>query len=99
MSGRDLLLLCLCYFVFAEGLSWITASWPGPCLVQEENYDEGSNKKNCATFVAGMVTVTGRAIEIIKSHDNDKAIVAFFTIVLAISTIGLWVATQFANKH
>src|SRR5580700_349525 len=95
MSRRSVFLLCLCYLIFAEGLSWITVSWPG-CLVQEENQQEASNQtdqKNCATFLAGMVIVAGRAVDVIKRDDNDKAIVAAFTIVLALSTIGLWTAT------
>jgi hypothetical protein len=35
-----------------------------------------------------------RGFEWIKHDDNDKAVVAAFTIVLALSTIGLWLATN-----
>jgi hypothetical protein len=97
MSRQDWFILCLCYFLFAEGLSWITASWPGrPCLVQQESYKEAAHQadqKHCATFFAGTIIVASRAVDLIKRDDNDKAIVAAFTIVLAFSTIGLWVAT------
>jgi hypothetical protein len=96
MSGRDLFVLCFFYIFFAEGLSWITASWPGPCLVYEESQKEPANEadqKHCATFFAGMLILAERTVDIIKRGENDKAIVAAFTVVLALSTIGLWVAT------
>lgn len=96
MSRRDLFLWCLCFLLIAEDLSWVTASWPGPCLVQEESVQKTSDhidQKDCATFLAGMVLVAGRSVDWIKRDENDKAIVAAFTIVLALSTIGLWTAT------
>jgi hypothetical protein len=96
MSRQDWFILCLCYLLFAEGLSWIAASGPPPCLIQVEHTQELGNQgdqKYCATFFAGMIIVVERTVDIIKSHDNDKAIVAAFTIVLGLSTIGLWIAT------
>jgi hypothetical protein len=96
MTGRDFVLLCLCFVLFAEALSWHTASWPGACLVQEDSRQQFPNQtdqENCATFFAGMLIVAQRGVDVIKRDDNDKAIVAAFTIVLALSTIGLWIAT------
>jgi len=83
---RNGLLLAFCYLLFAEFLSWITASWPGPCLIQWEHPE-------CPTFIAGIVLMTERASDFIKHDDHDKVIVAAFTAVLALSTIGLWLAT------
>ena len=30
---RFLLVLAFLFLLFAEGLSWVTASWPGECIV------------------------------------------------------------------
>jgi hypothetical protein len=65
-------------------------------LVYEESHQqavEPGDQKHCATFLAGTIIVAQRTVDLIKRDDNDKAIVAAFTIVLALSTIGLWVAT------
>lgn len=40
-----------------------------------------------------MLIVATQVLDIIKRDDNDKAIVSAFTIILGISTIGLWIAT------
>lgn len=88
------LLLVLSLLVFAEGLSWVTASWPSPCLITIENDDEAAynnNQKSCPTFHVGTEIFLSRLDKFIAGH--DKSIVAAFTIVLAVSTIGLWLAT------
>lgn len=90
------ILFALVYLVFLEGLSWHTASWPPPCLVSEPHQEKASeqhHEKQCVTFLAGLAILSAKGVDLIKTHDNDKVIVALFTIVLAISTIGLWLAT------
>jgi hypothetical protein len=92
---RFLLVLAFLFLLFAEGLSWVTASWPGECIVSPEQNDAASNQanqKNCPTFHVGMWILVKRADGVIGRH--DKSIVAVFTIVLAISTIGLWRSTR-----
>lgn len=94
---RELLFGIFCFLLIAEFLSWWTASWPGPCLVEiAENQQESSKHdypKNCATFFAGSLIALSNGAEFVKTDDNDKVIVAGFTTVLAVSTIGLWLAT------
>lgn len=83
--------------MFAEGLSWFTAGGLGPCLIEPEHSQQAADDnghKDCPTFFAGMLLSFERGFEWIKRDDNDKAVVAGFTIVLAISTIGLWFATN-----
>ncbi len=88
------MLLLLGVLVIAEGLSGVTASWPSPCLITIKSEDEAAyndNEKSCPTFHAGSEIILARLDTFIGSH--DKSIVAAFTVVLAISTIGLWFAT------
>jgi hypothetical protein len=90
-------LIVVCFLVFAEGLSWITASGPGQCLVPKvtrENAPSGHDTTECATFLSGMTILAGRGADFIRRDDNDKVIVAAFTVILAVSTIGLWLATN-----
>jgi len=96
MNGqtRLLLLLIFGFLAFAEASSWVTASWPGDCLVNPEQGPRSSNdanQKDCPTFIAGSLILLKRADRVIGRH--DKSIVAVFTVVLAVSTIGLWIAT------
>ena len=87
-------LLIIGFLAFAEFSSWITASWPGDCVVSPEQYNNAANQteqKYCPTFVSGAWIILKRTDAAISSH--DKSIVAVFTVVLAVSTIGLWGAT------
>jgi hypothetical protein len=97
MVGKQVWFLWLLSFLlFAEALSWWTAGGLGPCLIQPEHNQQTANddkEQDCPTFFAGSLLLSQRGVEWIKSNDNDKAVVAGFTIVLAISTIGLWFAT------
>jgi len=98
MERRDLWLCVLSFLLFAEASSWLTG---GPnsalCLLEPQNSEQAFNddqQKDCPTFFAGSLLLGHRGFEWIKRDDNDKAVVAGFTIVLAISTIGLWLATN-----
>lgn len=96
MGKRVLFLGLLCFLLFAEALSWWTAGGLGPCLVTPEHSQQAANdneEHDCPTFFAGFLRLGERGFDWVKSSDNDKAVVAGFTIVLAISTIGLWLAT------
>jgi hypothetical protein len=97
MERRVFFLCLLSFLMFAEGLSWLTAGGLGPCLVKPEHSQQATddNKhQDCPTFFAGTLLSFERGFEWVKRDDNDKAVVAGFTVVLAISTIGLWLATN-----
>jgi hypothetical protein len=94
-SVRQWVLIAVCYLLFLEGLSWVTSAGPGPCVVYPEQHSgagQNDNQKSCATFFDGSLILLGRLNHFIERH--DKSIVATFTVVLAISTIGLWLATK-----
>jgi hypothetical protein len=96
MERRVFFLCLLSFLMFAEGLSWWTAGGLEPCLVKPEHSQQAANDnehEGCPTFFAGSLLTFERGFDWIKHEDNDKAVVAGFTIVLAISTIGLWFAT------
>jgi hypothetical protein len=97
MERREFWLYLLCFILFAEFSSWFTAGPNSPlCLIEPEQSYQASNnhQKDCPTFFAGSILLGQRGFEWIKRDDNDKAVVAGFTVVLAISTIGLWLATK-----
>ena len=82
---------------FRSGFELVDRRRMGPCLVQVEPSGQASANKeehDCPTFFAGSLLLYQRGFEWIKHDDNDKAVVAAFTIVLALSTIGLWLATN-----
>jgi hypothetical protein len=96
MNGRtaSTIIFWLYFLIFAEMLSWETASWPGPCIVQASDVHEPADhgiQHQCPTFLAGVGILIERSDKFIEGH--DKSIVAAFTVVLALSTIGLWLAT------
>ena len=96
MGKRFVAVWLLCFLLFAEASSWVTAGGLGPCLIAAEHSQQTANndeQQDCPTFFAGSLILGQRGFEWVKSNDNDKAVVAGFTIVLAISTIGLWLAT------
>ena len=99
MLKREFLFLLLIAVAVLELLSWETASWPSSCVIQmthEEQAARHYNEKDCPTFFSGSLILLGRADHVIESH--DKSIVAGFTIILALSTIGLWLATFALQK-
>jgi hypothetical protein len=81
------------FLVFAELLSWVTATWPGPCIVSSDQDVRSEDAQiSCPTFFVGSLIILKRADGLISRH--DKSIVAVFTVVLAFSTIGLWISTN-----
>jgi hypothetical protein len=97
MEWRIRLLFLLCFLLLAEGLSHMMAGGLGPCLIKPASGQQAANDnqhQDCPTFLAGTLIVFERGYNWIKHDDNDKAVVGAFTVVLALSTIGLWLATN-----
>jgi hypothetical protein len=98
---RRIVLIWAAYFSILEILSWALADAPG-CLIsasssfidpdQNDRAGYNDNQHGCPTFFVGLLILISRADRFIEHH--DKSIVAVFTVVLAISTILLWRATQ-----
>ncbi len=95
MLKRTWLLIAIVYFGLAEALSWMPVSDLSLCLIQAEHSQQSANhdgEKYCSTFHAGAALVFEKVDSFLEHH--DKSVVGGFTIVLAISTIGLWLATN-----
>jgi hypothetical protein len=90
---RPTVLIWAAYFSALEILSWALADAPG-CLISADQNDYTSyhdNEHGCPTFFRGLLLLLGRLDGFFEHH--DKSIIASFTIVLALSTIGLWFST------
>lgn len=97
MENRLKVIWIIAFLIFAEAVSWVTADGPGPCLMERVHRQQSDNEDDqhyCPTFFAGSLLVARRSFEWVKREDNDKAVVAAFTVILAISTIGLWISTH-----
>jgi hypothetical protein len=95
MLKRDWAIIVLVYLAVAEFLSLAPLPDLSLCLVQpkdSEQHSNSDNKKYCPAFHTGAALVFESADAFLERH--DKSVVGFFTIVLAISTIGLWLATN-----
>lgn len=95
MSKGTWALIALVYLAFAEVLSWTPVPDLSLCLIQPEHSEQTSdhdNSKYCPAFHTGIVAAINALDGILERH--DKSVVGGFTIVLAISTIGLWLATN-----
>jgi hypothetical protein len=92
---RFLLTLAVAALLVMEPVSWITAPIPGGCIVNPEEYAayyDGHN--NCPTF---SVFLVAQAVRVFTHFANPNWVVADFTVVLAVSTIGLWLVTWQAS--
>jgi hypothetical protein len=88
--------IAIVFFVLAsiEGVSQVTVMGPSICLMHTTDQEQAAydyKKDDCPAFTMGTLILLGRLDHFFESH--DKSIVAGFTIVLAISTIGLWLST------
>jgi hypothetical protein len=95
MLKRNWALVVLVYLVLAEALSLVPVPDLSLCLIQPENGEQPTNhndKKYCPAFHTGAALVFESVDAFLERH--DKSVVGGFTIVLAISTIGLWLATN-----
>ncbi|MGY3137193.1 hypothetical protein ACVWZM_007875 [Bradyrhizobium sp. USDA 4501] len=95
MLKRNWALIALVYLAFAEVLSWGPVPDLSLCLIKPEHGQQATNhddKKYCPAFHTGVIASLDALDGFLEHH--DKSVVGGFTIVLAISTIGLWLATN-----
>jgi hypothetical protein len=95
MLKRNWALIAFVYLALAEALSWAPVPDLALCLIEPEHSQQAAdydNKKYCPTFHMGAALVFERVDAFLEHH--DKSVVGGFTIVLAVSTIGLWLATN-----
>jgi hypothetical protein len=95
MLKRDWALIALVYLALAEVLSLAPVSDLSLCLIEPEHGQQSpdhDDKKYCPAFHMGAALVFERTDRFLEAH--DKSVIGAFTIVLAISTIGLWLATN-----
>jgi hypothetical protein len=95
MLKRNWALIAFVYLALAEALSLVPVPDLSLCLIQPEHSEQAANhddKKYCPAFHTGAALVFERVDSFLEHH--DKSVVGGFTIVLAISTIGLWLATN-----
>lgn len=95
MLKRNWALIAFCYLAIAEALSWMPVSDLSLCLLHPETHAQAAdynNDKYCPAFHTGIIAAFNAVDGILERH--DKSLVAGFTVVLAISTIGLWLATN-----
>jgi hypothetical protein len=88
-------LIALAYLSFAEILSLTPVPDLSLCLIQPEYREQSRNtgdEKYCPPFHVGVVLAFQTVNSVLERH--DKSVVGGFTVVLALSTIGLWLATN-----
>jgi hypothetical protein len=74
-----------------EPVSWMTSQVP-PCMVNPENYSNYyAEHQECPTFHVFLIKFT---TAILEKLGDPNWVIAIFTVVLASSTIGLWIATK-----
>jgi hypothetical protein len=92
---RLLLTLAVAALLVMEPVSWITAPIPGGCIVNPEEYAAYYDGHNyCPTF---RVFLVAQAVRVLTYLADPSWVVADFTVVLAVSTIGLWFVTWRAS--
>jgi hypothetical protein len=92
---RLLLTLAVAALLVMEPVSWITAPIPGGCLVHPEDYAAHYDGHNyCPTF---HVFLMGQAVRVFAHFADPNWVIADFTVVLAFSTLSLWVVTWQAS--
>jgi len=94
---RFFITLAVAVLLVMEAVSWITAPIPGGCIVNPENYGTYYAEGNhCPTFHVFLFVLVARIVE---SLGEPNWVIADFTVVLAFSTIGLWVVTWRASDR
>jgi hypothetical protein len=95
MQHKTWLLIALVYLCIAELFSWVAVPDLSLCLIQPEHSRQTTkldDPKYCPAFHNGVEILFERTDHFLEVH--DKSVIGAFTIVLAISTIGLWLATN-----
>jgi hypothetical protein len=95
-QGRLVATLALVWVAILEPVSWLTAQIP-PCIVDASKYGaEYAERKECPAFHVLLIKMLAR----IREHLGDKDwVIADFTVVLAISTLLLWIETRNAARR
>jgi hypothetical protein len=92
---RSILILAAIWIGFEYAISWAAFCHPD----YEQAASNQAYPEYCA-FRGPLLSVvswaSGRAITVL--HNRDKEIVAAFTVILALSTIFLWIATRDAAR-
>jgi hypothetical protein len=92
---RFFVTLAIAVLLVMEPVSWITAPIQGGCIVNPENYAAYYPDHNhCPTFHVFLIVL---AIRVFRHLGDPNWVVADFTVVLAFSTVGLWVVTWQAS--
>jgi hypothetical protein len=95
MLQRNWALIAFVYLAFAEVLSLAPVPDLSLCLIEPEHSQQSADhndKKYCPAFHTGVIASIDALDGFLERH--DKSVLGGFTIVLAISTIGLWLATN-----
>jgi hypothetical protein len=95
MLKRNWALIALVYLAFAEVASLGPVPNLSLCLMQPEHSEQttDNNKpKYCPAFHTGVKVLFAATNDAFERY--EKLIIGGFTIVLAVSTIGLWLATN-----
>jgi hypothetical protein len=95
MLKRNWALIAFVYLALAEAFSLAPVPDLSLCLIRPEHHEKAADdndNKYCPAFDAGIALVFEKTDLFLETH--DKSVVGAFTIVLAISTIGLWLATN-----
>jgi hypothetical protein len=95
MLKRNWALIALVYLSLAEALSLAPVPDLALCLIQAEHGQQAADhddKKYCPSLHVAATLAIEKIDVFLERH--DKSVLGGFTIVLAISTIGLWLATN-----
>lgn len=89
--GRVLACVAL-WLIFESAISWFATCQP----IYQGATDHGGNENNCTLFSGPVISIVYfGGVQLFRFlHAYEHELVAGFTIVLAFSTIGLWLATD-----
>jgi hypothetical protein len=89
---RFFVTLAVAALLVMEPVSWITAPIQGVCIVNPENYAAYyPDQDHCPTFHIFLLVLLAR---VIKHLGDPNWVIADFTVVLAFSTVCLWIVTR-----
>jgi hypothetical protein len=95
MLKRNWALIAFVYLALAEVLSLAPVPDLALCLIQPEHSEQATDHnepKYCPGFHTGIEVFFAATNDIFERY--EKLIIGGFTVVLAVSTIGLWLATK-----
>jgi hypothetical protein len=89
LNWRAILFFAAMLLVFDESYSLLSTCQP--INISTANY--GSDENHCTAF-GGIILGSGLTYVVHFLHNYEQELIAGFTIVLAVSTIGLWLSTK-----